>query len=42
MERLIFWILFVAGVVLAAWLPATSAYPDLGQRAAHILLRAPG
>ena len=42
MERLLFWLLFVAGVVLAAWLPATSAYPDLGHKVAHVLLRTPG
>jgi hypothetical protein len=29
MERLLFWVLFVVSVVLAAWLPVTSAYPQL-------------
>jgi len=42
MERFIFWALFVAGVVLAAWVPASSAYPDLGRQVGHILLRTPG
>ena len=42
MERLLYWTLFVAGVVLAAWLPAKSAYPDLGRQVAHILMRSPG
>lgn len=37
MERFIFWLLFVAGVALAAWVPATSVYPDLGQQVAHLL-----
>ena len=38
MERLLYWTLFVAGVVLAAWLPVTSAYPELGRQVAQILL----
>jgi hypothetical protein len=38
MERLLYWTLFVAGMVLAAWLPVTSAYPELGRQVAHILL----
>jgi uncharacterized membrane protein YesL len=41
MERLLYWTLFVAGVVLAAWLPATSAYPDLSRQVAHMLVRSP-
>ena len=28
MERLLYWVLFVAGLVLAAWLPAKSAFAD--------------
>ena len=39
-ERLIYWTLFAAGVVLAAWLPAKSVYPELGRVVAHLLLRA--
>ena len=35
MERLIYWTLFAAGVVLAAWLPAKSVYPELGRVVAH-------
>ena len=42
MERLLYWTLFVAGVVLAAWLPAKSIYPDFGRQVAHILMRSPG
>ena len=38
MERLLYWTLFVAGMVLAAWLPVTSAYPELGRQVAHILM----
>lgn len=41
MERFVFWLLFVAGVVLAAWVPASSAYPSLGHHVAHMLLRTP-
>jgi hypothetical protein len=37
MERLLFWTLFVAGMALAAWLPAQSAFPELGRQAAHYL-----
>jgi hypothetical protein len=40
MERLLYWILFVIGLVLAAWLPAASAYPELGRAAAHLFMRA--
>jgi len=40
MERLIYWTLFAAGVVLAAWLPVKSVYPELGRVVAHLLLRA--
>jgi hypothetical protein len=28
MERFLYWVLFVAGLVLAAWLPAKSAFAD--------------
>jgi len=38
MEKLLYWTLFVAGLVLAAWLPAKSAYPELGTRVAHFLM----
>ena len=38
MERLLYWTLFVAGMVLAAWLPVTSAYPELGRQVAQSLL----
>ena len=37
MERLLYWTLFIAGMVLAAWLPAQSAYPELGKQVAHVL-----
>ena len=40
MERLIYWTLFATGVVLAAWLPVKSVYPELGRVVAHLLLRA--
>ena len=30
------------GVVLAAWLPMKSAYPDAGRQVAHLLMRSPG
>ena len=40
MERVLYWTLFVAGVVLAAWLPVTSAYPELGRQVADLLMRA--
>jgi hypothetical protein len=39
MERFFYWMLFIVGMVLAAWLPATSAYPELGQVAARLFLR---
>jgi hypothetical protein len=38
MERWVFWVLFVAGMGLAAWLPAQSALPELGRQAAHVLM----
>ena len=41
MERLLYWLLFVAGIVFAAWLPAKAAYPDLGRQVAHILTHSP-
>ena len=41
MERLLYWTLFVTGLVLAAWLPAQSAYPELGRQVAHLLMRSP-
>ena len=41
MERVLYWTLFVAGIVLAAWLPAQSAYPELGRQVAHFLMRTP-
>jgi hypothetical protein len=40
MERLLYWVLFVVGMVLAAWLPAKSAFPELGGQVAHILMLA--
>ncbi len=39
MERFLYWALFVTGLVLAAWLPAQSAYPELGRQVAHLLMR---
>jgi hypothetical protein len=42
MERFLYWTLFIAGVVLAAWLPMKSAYPDAGRQVAHLLMRSPG
>jgi hypothetical protein len=38
MERLLYWTLFIAGIVLAAWLPAKTAFPELGNQVAHILM----
>lgn len=38
MERILYWTLFAAGLVFAAWLPVTSAYPDLGRQIAHVLM----
>lgn len=38
MERLLYWTLFVAGMILAAWLPITSAYPELGRQVAQRLM----
>lgn len=35
MERLLYWLLFVLTVVLAAWVPVTSAYPQLETQMAH-------
>ena len=35
MERLLFWLVFVLSVALAAWLPVTSAYPQLESQFAH-------
>ena len=29
MERVLYWTLFVAGIVIAAWVPANSVYPQL-------------
>ena len=40
MERLLYWTLFIVGIVLAAWLPAKSAFPKLGTQVAHILMLA--
>ena len=37
MERLWYWTLFVAGLVLAAWLPARSAFPQLSVQILHLL-----
>ncbi len=37
MERLSFWTLFVAGLVLAAWLPAKSAFPRLSAQILQLL-----
>jgi len=37
MERLAYWTLFVASVVLAAWLPVQSAYPQLETKIAQLL-----
>jgi len=31
MERLLYWALFIVGIVLAAWLPIKTAYPDAGR-----------
>jgi hypothetical protein len=40
MERLLYWALFIAGMVLAAWLPVKTAYPELGHQVAHMLMLA--
>lgn len=37
MERLLFWTLFIAGLVLVAWLPVKSAYPQLGAQVMQLL-----
>jgi 4-hydroxybenzoate polyprenyltransferase len=37
LERWLYWTLFVAGLALAAWLPAQSAFPELGKQLAHLL-----
>ena len=40
MERILYWTLFAGGLLLAAWLPVTSAYPELGRQIAHVLMSA--
>ena len=37
MERLLYWSLFALGVVLAAWLPVTSEFPQLEARLVQLL-----
>jgi hypothetical protein len=37
MERLLYWTLFAVSVVLAAWLPVNSAYPQWETRIAQLL-----
>jgi len=37
MERLSYWTLFVVGMVLAAWLPAQSAFPQLSAQILQML-----
>ena len=37
MERLLYWSLFAVSVVLAAWLPVHSAYPQLETQIAQLL-----
>ena len=37
MERLSYWTLFVAGMVLAAWLPAKTAFPQLSAQILQLL-----
>ena len=37
MERLSYWALFVAGLVLAAWLPVKSAFPQLSAQILQLL-----
>ena len=38
-ERFLYWTLFAAGVALASWLPATSAYPELARLVPQMLMR---
>jgi hypothetical protein len=40
MERVWYWTLFVAGLVLAAWLPAKSAFPQLSAQILQLLATA--
>lgn len=37
MERLLYWTLFVAGLVLAAWLPAKSMFPQPSAQIMQVL-----
>ena len=37
MERLLYWTMFVIAMVLAAWLPMTSAFPQLEARLVHFI-----
>ena len=37
MERLWYWALFVVGIILAAWLPAKSVYPQLSAQILQLL-----
>ena len=37
MERLSYWTLFVVGLVLAAWLPAKTAFPHLSAQILQLL-----
>lgn len=37
LERLLYWTLFVAGLVLAAWLPAKKVFSQLGAQIMQVL-----
>ena len=37
LERLLYWTLFVVGLVLAAWLPAKNVFPQLSAQIMQVL-----
>ncbi len=37
MERLLYWMLFVVSLILAAWLPARSVFPQLSAQIVQML-----